>query len=141
MSVRYFLDTNIFIYQLEGIDVRKAEIAAELIRQGLTDGRACISFQIVHECLNVISRKAEIPLGSEATRKYLETILAPLVQVHSSLHLYQAALEIHYRYQYGFYDSLVISAAIEAGCTRLYSEDLQHGQQIRQLTVEDPFRR
>ena len=37
------------------------------------------------------------------------------------------------------YDALIVAAALEAGCTRLYSEDLQHGQQIEGLTIENPF--
>jgi predicted nucleic acid-binding protein len=50
------------------------------------------------------------------------------------------ALDLQTRYRYGFYDSLVIAAALDAGCTRLYSEDLQDGQRIEGLTVENPFR-
>lgn len=34
---------------------------------------------------------------------------------------------------------LIVAAALEAGCTRLLSEDLQHGQRIETLTVENPF--
>ena len=37
------------------------------------------------------------------------------------------------------YDSLVIAAALATGCTRLLSEDLQHGQRIESLTIVDPF--
>jgi predicted nucleic acid-binding protein len=35
---------------------------------------------------------------------------------------------------------LIIAAALEAGCLTLYSEDLQHGQQIEGLTIENPFK-
>ncbi len=140
MSVENFLDTNVFIYQLEGTDSRKSKIAKDLIQTGISEGTCCISFQIVQECLNVISRKAQIPLNTDEIRRYLNSVLTPLVRVHSSLQLYQETLEIHARFQLGFYDSLVLSAALEAGCTRLYSEDLQHGQQFQQLTVVNPFR-
>ena len=44
------------------------------------------------------------------------------------------------RFGFSFYDSLIVAAALEAGCTRLYSEDLQHGQRIQNLTIENPFR-
>ena len=73
MSVENFIDTNIFIYQLEGLDIRKATIAAERIRQGIANKTACISFQIVQECLNTALRKAQIQLNeAEAvTRKPL----------------------------------------------------------------------
>jgi predicted nucleic acid-binding protein len=43
------------------------------------------------------------------------------------------------RYGFHFYDSLIVAAALEAGCSRLFSEDLQHGQRIDGLTVENPF--
>jgi predicted nucleic acid-binding protein len=33
----------------------------------------------------------------------------------------------------------IIAAALEASCSRLYSEDLQHGQRIERLTIENPF--
>ena len=52
MSVDCFLDTNVFVYQLEGRDARKAAIAQDLIQQGIESGNACISFQVVQECIN-----------------------------------------------------------------------------------------
>jgi predicted nucleic acid-binding protein len=55
------------------------------------------------------------------------------------IRLYQRALDIQARYHYGFCDALIIAAALEAGCSRLYSEDLQHGQRIERLTIENPF--
>ncbi len=38
------------------------------------------------------------------------------------------------------YDALIVAAAHDAGCERLFSEDLQHGQKFGTLTVENPFR-
>lgn len=139
MSVESFIDTNIFVYQLERLDVRKATIAEQLIEQGIATGGACISFQVVQECLNVVLRKAQISLEENETRKYLQSVLAPLLRVQPSLRLYHAALDIQSRYRFSFYDSLIIAAALEAGCKTLYSEDLQHGQRIEQLTIHNPF--
>jgi predicted nucleic acid-binding protein len=62
-----------------------------------------------------------------------------LYRAPASLSLYRRALDLQTRYHYGFYDSLIIAAALDAGCTRLYSEDLQDGQQIEGLTIRDPF--
>jgi predicted nucleic acid-binding protein len=53
--------------------------------------------------------------------------------------LYQRALDVHDRYKYGFYDSLIIASALDFGCSRLLSEDLRAGQTIEHLTIEDPF--
>lgn len=139
MSVECFLDTNLFIYQLEALDERKFETADRIIHQGIETNNACISFQVVQECLNTALRKAEVLLSTDEMRTYMENVLAPLFLVPASISLYHRALGIQARYRYGFYDSLIIAAALDAGCTRLYSEDLQDGQQIEGLAIENPF--
>ena len=53
---------------------------------------------------------------------------------------YSRALELQERYRFSFWDALIVAAALEAGCTRLLTEDLQHGQVIEGLRVENPFR-
>jgi len=140
MSVESFLDTNLFIYQLEALDERKSATADRIIRKGIETHDACISFQVVQECLNTALRKAEIPLDKEQTRTYLEKVLTPLWRVSPSPALYNRALDVQARYRFGFYDSLIIVAALDAGCRRLYSEDLQDGLRIEGLIVENPFR-
>jgi predicted nucleic acid-binding protein len=88
MSAENFIDTNVFIYQLEATDARKSAIADRIIRDGISTGNACTSFQIVQECLNTVLRKAAIPLGDGSARAYLETVLAPLFRIPASLELY-----------------------------------------------------
>lgn len=141
MSAESFIDTNLFIYQLEALDERKSAQADRIIREGIETRNACISFQVVQECLNTALRKAEIPLSTDQTRHYLKYVLAPLFRVPASIALYDRALEVQARYGYSFYDSLIVAAALDAGCTRLYSEDLQDGQRIEGLTIENPFTR
>ncbi len=140
MSVENFLDANVFVYQLEGLETRKAAIAGELIQQGIANGSACISFQVVQECLHTGIHKARIRLTENEMRKYLQSVLAPLLRVQPSIRLFQAALDIQLRYRFSFYDSLIVAAALEAGCKTIYSEDLQHAQVIEGLTIENPFR-
>ena len=139
MSVEYFIDTNLFIYQLEALEERKAATADHIIRKGIETRTACISFQVVQECLNTALRKAEIPLSTDETKQYLDNVLAPLFRVPASLSVYRRALDLQTRYRYGFYDSLIVAAALDAGCTLLYSEDLQDGQRIEGLTIRNPF--
>ena len=139
MSAEYFIDTNLFIYQLEALDERKFETADRIIRRGIETNNACISFQVVQECLNTALRKAEIPLTTEETKTYLENVLTPLWRVSPSPALYNRVLDVQARYRYSFYDSLIVAAALAAGCTRVYSEDLQDGQRIEGLAIENPF--
>lgn len=89
--------------------------------------------------MNTVLRKAEIPLDLGSARRYLRTVLMPLFRVPATIFLYERGLEIQERYQYGFYDSLIIAAALEGGCQYLITEDLQHGQKVEQLTIQNPF--
>ena len=135
----FFIDTNILVHQLEGLDSTKASLADGLIREGIASGDGCISFQVVQECINTFVRKAELPLSEAQMRQYLEDVLHPLWKVYPSLALYQASIDILRRYRFGFYDSLIVASALQAGCKTLYTEDLQHGQQIDDLVIKNPF--
>jgi predicted nucleic acid-binding protein len=140
MSAEAFIDTNVFIYHLDATDARKHGIAERIVRDGLASGDACISFQVVQECLNTALRKAEVALSLDAARSYLDTVLTPLMQVPAGAALYHRALDVQARWRFGFYDALIVAAALAAGCRRLLSEDLQHGQKIESLTIHNPFR-
>jgi predicted nucleic acid-binding protein len=140
MSVDYFLDTNIFIYDIEATDKRKQRIAQQLITHAIESDTGVISYQVVQECLNVITHKAHRPLTAVEAERYLDAVLAPLCRVFPSLSFYRRALAVKERWRFGFYDSLIITAALEAGCRTLYTEDLQHDQKINGLRIVDPFR-
>ena len=60
-------------------------------------------------------------------------------QILPTPELYRSGLRVQARYGYRFYDSLVVAAALQAGCTTLYSEDMQDGQRIEGLTIRNPF--
>ena len=140
MSAECFIDTNVFIYHLDTSDTRKHQIAEGIVRAALTLGNGCISTQVVQECLNVALRKAQVALTLQAARRYLDVVLAPLVQVTANESLYHRALDVQARWQFSFYDSLIVAGALTAGCKTLLSEDLQHGQRLDGLTVLNPFR-
>lgn len=134
-----FLDTNIFVYQLDQSDPRKSEVATAIIERGL-DGSAVTSFQVVQETLNVITGKLPIPEPVAEAHRYLDDVLSLYWRVMPSPRLYGRAVTIQSRYGFHFYDSLIVAAALEAGCDRLLSEDFQDGQRIEGLTVVNPFR-
>jgi predicted nucleic acid-binding protein len=70
---------------------------------------------------------------------FLEEVLAPFWRVMPSPSLYRRGLEIQERYALGFYDALIVAGALEAGCTCLWSEDMQDGLRIDRLTIRNPF--
>ena len=139
MSDKYFIDTNIFVYSFDQRDQRKQHIARELIENALKEQLGCISSQVVQEFLNVSTRKFKPPLSHPDSLRYLNTVLAPLCEVFTSLDLLRRTIEIAERWQYSLYDSMIITAALQANCAVLYTEDLQHGQQIESLAVVNPF--
>jgi predicted nucleic acid-binding protein len=69
----------------------------------------------------------------------LDQLLAPLWRVMPSAALYHRALALQACWKFGFYDSLIVAAAISEGCARLHSEDLQSGQRIEGLVISNPF--
>lgn len=140
MSAEFFIDTNVFVYQLDATDRRKHKLAEKIVREALATGNACISSQVVQECLNVALRKAAVPLSTDAARAYLDAVLAPLMAVTASEALYHRALDAQARWRFSFYDALIVAAALQAGCRTLLSEDLQHGQVLDSLVVVNPFR-
>ena len=140
MPVESFIDTNVLVYHVDDTDPRKSDIAHGIIRDAVATGSACISYQVVQEFLNTMVRKAEQPLSRDDAHTYLAEILTPLCRVFASIPLYQNALDIQGRYRFGFYDSLIVAAALSAGCTQLLTEDLQDGQRIEGLEIRNPFK-
>lgn len=139
MRDKYFIDTNIFVYSFNSEDNNKRRISLELISGALTNHNGCISYQVVQEFLNVARRRFVKPLSIPDCQRYLGSVLEPLCEVYASGGLYYQVLEISERWQYSFYDSLIIVAAINAECSLLYSEDFQPGQKIQNITIVNPF--
>lgn len=139
MSGRFFLDTNIFVYSFDQSAAAKAQRAAQLICEALATQKGIISYQVVQEFFNVALRRFSRPMQSTDAEQYLSTVFRPLLGVHSSQALYAEALRLHAQSGLSWYDALIVSAAIQARCDQLFTEDLQHGQRFGTLQVRNPF--
>ncbi len=139
MKDKYFLDTNIFVYSFDLNEHTKSNIARELIQNALKEQTGCISSQVIQEFLNVSTKKFEPPLATDDSIKFLNTVLSPLCEIYASIELYRKTIEISERWKYSFYDSMIITAAIQTNCSILYSEDMQHDHNIQSLTIVNPF--
>ena len=138
MSAEHFLDTNILVYMLDETDDLKRHRAEHLVQTSIESGAGCISYQVVQETLNVATRK--LGFSANDARILMANVLQPLWTVQPSTELFERGLELRAGYGFSFYDSMIVAGAIQSGCNRLYSEDLQDGQRIGTLTVEDPFK-
>lgn len=139
MSARFFLDTNIFVYSFDRNSSTKNRRAAQLIRQAVTTRKGIVSYQVVHEFFNVALRRFAQPMSVPEAEQYLSAVFRPLLAIQSSPALISEALRLTARHRLSWYDSLIVAAATEGGCGILYSEDLQHGQRIGDLRIENPF--
>ena len=139
MSDRFFLDTNIFVYSFDQNAAAKAQRATQLIHEALTTQKGVVSYQVVQEFFNVALRRFSQPMQAADAEQYLSTVFRPLLGVHSSQALYAEALHLHAQSGLSWYDSLIVSAAIQARCDLLFTEDLQHGQRFGGLQVRNPF--
>jgi predicted nucleic acid-binding protein len=99
-----------------------------------------VSVQVLNEFVQVCRRKADLSwdeiLRSLQTIKDLCGRAVPI-----TMETHELAVDISRRYRFHIYDSLIVAAAIEARCARLLTEDLQHGQVVEGLRIENPFRR
>jgi predicted nucleic acid-binding protein len=139
MNVRFFLDTNIFVYSFDPSSAAKAQTSTELIRQAVATRKGMVSYQVVQEFFNVALRRFAHPMAVAEAEQYLGTVFRPLLAVQSSQALYSEALRLKDQHRLSWYDSLIVAAALEARCSVLYSEDLQHGQRFGDLRIESPF--
>jgi predicted nucleic acid-binding protein len=133
MPAKAFFDTNVLIYAVAQDDTRSAH-AEELLALG-----GILSVQILNEFASVARRKISMSWSDlrEALDAFLVLCPSP---VPITIEMHGAALKIAERHGYHIYDALVVAAALEAGCTTLYSEDLQSGQIINgKLTIRNPF--
>jgi predicted nucleic acid-binding protein len=134
MPAKDFLDTNVLIYAVGKNDPRASKAEALLASGGM------VSVQSLNEFVSVARRK--LGMSWKEVKQFVDLIciLCP-DPVSISLDTHKVALAIAEKYGYSIYDALIASAALEAGCKTLYSEDLQDGQIInRQVTIRNPFR-
>lgn len=134
MPDKVFIDTNVLIYGYSEDEPDKRQRAIDCVRSG----EAWISTQVLNETINVLKRKFSLSYSQirDAVQELSEGFPIVLVSVNTI----EMALNLAERYQYSYFDSLILASALEAGCQILYSEDLQHGQRIEnQLMIINPF--
>ena len=137
MSDKRFVDTNVLIYAIEtgGPDAAKSKRAQVLLR----GDDLCISTQVLGEFYRAATNsRRKKPLGHDEAVAWVQLWKRYEVAAITPSHV-DLALEIRQRYQISYYDALILAAANLAGCSTLYSEDLQHGQDYSGVTVENPF--
>jgi predicted nucleic acid-binding protein len=127
-----FIDTNVLLYLLSD-EADKADRAEALAADGAT-----ISVQVLNEFANAASRRMAMRLPE--IRHVLWRLRATCVVVPLDITIHERGLALAETHRFSVYDSMIIAAALQAGCRLLYSEDFSHGQVIDGLTIRNPFR-
>jgi len=136
MRGRSFLDTNVLVYTDDRDAPAKRQRAHDLYAECRRDDSGVISTQVLQEYFVTATRK--LGVESSLARRRAE-LFGRLHLVTVSLDDILAATDLHQVHGLSFWDALIVRAALVAGCSRLYTEDLQHGRRFERLEVINPF--
>jgi predicted nucleic acid-binding protein len=134
---RVFLDTNVIVYADDQSAGVKRSRALAVLRELVAESRAVLSTQVLQEYFVVATRKLGV---SPAVARQKVDALSRLDVVVIRPELVLAAIDLHRLHQISFWDALIVRCAVAAGCARLFSEDLQDGQVLDGVRIENPFR-
>jgi predicted nucleic acid-binding protein len=127
-----FADSNVLLYTLDEAS-QKQKIAFALWRKGVI-----ASTQVVMEFTNICFRKLKMS-KQDAFENALNIMDGAIVKPITA-NLVRKSFMISTKYGFSHWDSLIIASALQAGCTTLYSEDMNHGQIVEgRLTIINPF--
>lgn len=136
--VREFIDANILVYAFDTSAGAKHATAAALLQRLWDAGGGHLSIQVLQEFYVTITTKVPKPMtGDEAADRIRDfeawTVFRP------ALSDVLAAIELQQKAQLSFWDAMIVQAAAESGCTLLWTEDLNDGQNVRGVRVRNPF--
>lgn len=132
-----FLDTNVLVYVFDHDDPVKARRAQDVLEQARPGGLA-LSAQVMGEFYVTVTRKLKRPLKVSKAAEALEW-MSLLDVVPLDREVVRSAVQVSSSARISYWDGLIVAAAQAGGCARVLSEDLNHGQLIGSVRVENPF--
>ena len=135
MSGKIFIDTNIFVYTQSSVEINKRNIST-----GIIENYDChTSTQVLSEVSNVLTKKLNMPIHE--VKQIISAINENCTIRIVDYETVQKALDLKEQYAYSYYDSLILAAAIESGCKKIFSEDMSNRQIIENtLEIANPFK-
>ena len=135
MSDRAFLDTNVLIYFYSENEANKRVAAYDLL-----NSHNCVtSIHAMNETSNVWLKKFK--WSSAKVKEHMDNIELVCDEILPiQRNVIDTAIDIKERYGYSYYDSLMLSSALEGGCDAIFTEDMSDGQIINgRLKIVNPF--
>ncbi len=136
-KTKVFFDSNILVYFADSADPQKQQIAEKLIKNAVINDNGVISTQSLQEFFAATTRK--LLCTKEKAKEYVENFSDSFTVEQVSVPLILKAINISIKNQFSFWDSLILSAAIQSGCIICYSEDLSNSQIIEGVKIVNPF--
>jgi predicted nucleic acid-binding protein len=137
MNAKVFVDTNVLIYAHDADAGARRETAREVLRELWAERAGVLSTQVLQEFYVNVTRKIATPLSKAAARAVVESYTVWCL--HTTPAEIWEAFRIEDQAGIGFWDALIVAAARKAGATRILSEDLNAGQVIAGVRIENPF--
>lgn len=137
MSDRTFVDTNVLIYAHD-IDAKtKQGVAKGILRELWSERLGALSLQVLQEFYVNVTRKIATPLPKESARSVVNSYAPWCIETTPAE--ISAAFRIEDASKIGFWDALIVASAAKCGAVRILSEDLNAGQEIEGIRIENPF--
>lgn len=137
MMSKIFVDTNILVYAADGSEPMKQKTSRMLLKALRNEQSGVISTQVLQEFYVTAVKKLGI---DSITTKSIVHALRNFETVVVDEDLIEEAIDCSVLNRLSFWDSLVVVSAEKAHCHVLWTEDLNHGQVIRGVRIENPFR-
>jgi predicted nucleic acid-binding protein len=136
MSARSFFDTNVLVYADDKATPAKQRRAIDLVAEHRRTGTGVVSLQVLQEYFVTVTRKLRV--DSRIARRKVE-LLAEFDVAAPEVSDILAAIDLHRLHGFSFGDALVLRAAMQAGCSVLFSEDLQDAREVDGIQIVNPF--
>lgn len=141
MKDKIFIDTNIFVYAFldtdDSIQHTKHLKAVDFLKQFSTANQVIISTQVLSEYYSALLKNK---ISDEDIQESAKQLVNSIRVVPLSKHTIIESYSIKNKYRYSYWDSLIVTSALQNNCSVLYSEDMQHHQKIEnQLNIINPF--
>lgn len=133
-----FVDTNILLYAHDPSEPDKHARAKAMLEQLWQDSTGCLSVQVLQEFFVNATRKLSTPLELSTALAVIEDYSQWLVHTPNARDVLKA-VSLHVSNQTSFWDAMILVSALELGCRRVWSEDLNAGQKYAGIEVKNPF--
>jgi len=138
MRDRIFVDTNILVYAHDADAGEKHAAAAQALADLWESRNGILSTQVLQELYITLTRKVAAPVTGNVVRRLIRNYMTWELVLNDGAIILHAG-EIGDSYQLSFWDGLIVAAAYSKNAAIILTEDMNHGQVVEGIRIENPF--